>query len=144
MEPLEKLAETVADLLQQDPWYDGNVVNLVFESYVLDVIDELPQHLGERVQKLSLHQVFDTRSETWQEALAEVLQFSDTLNVAILDAWYRLLEINDRQGGKCDPVRFARSFVERFFAENSDVDVWTPDTLEEARRRIERIRAPGP
>ena len=144
MERFEKLADAAADLLQQDPWYGTNVIHLVFESYVLDLIDELPESRCARMQQLGLHAVFETHCERWQEALAEVLQFSGTLNIAILDAWYRLLEINGRQGQKCNPIRFARDFVERFFAEDSDVDAWTPDTLEEARRRIERIRAPGP
>lgn len=137
---LETLAD---DLACQDPWYGQNLIYPFFESYVLDVIDELPAHRAKWLQNTDLQAILETRASEWKDVLCEVLCFSATINVAILDAWYRLLEIRDRRREKCDPVSFARDFVERFFAEDSDVDVWTPETLEKARHRIESIRSPG-
>ena len=141
MERFGGLAEQVSDAVGQDPWYREKPVYVFLESFVLSVMHELPPSRGERLAEMNLPEVFGTRARDWKGVIREVLDLSETIDIAILNGWYRLLETQGRLGEESDPEAYARDFVERFFDENSDVDAWTPDTLEEARHRIERIHS---
>ena len=123
------------DLLQ-DTRYQKTPVYLFFEKYVLDVIGELPQDKREILQEIDLQATFGTQSTAWKDVIREVLQLSSTIDIAILDQWYQLIENAQTEALEINVNTFCRNFVDAYFEENSHIDVWTEESLNEAKIRI--------
>jgi len=61
---------------------------------------------------------------------------SDTIDVAILDLWYRNREHFAGDDGVIDADWFANIFIDEYYKEGSKVDVWPEGALEAAKMRI--------
>jgi hypothetical protein len=90
---------------------------------------------------MNLQKVFSTRASEWRAVLRETLHLSDTIEVAILDLWYRNRDALRKQGQEYEPIAFSQDFTDNYFAENSKVDVWPDGALDAARKRIADYRA---
>ncbi len=125
------------DLLEH-PRYKEAPVLLFFENYILDVLGKLPHEKQNTLQEIDLQRVFGTRATAWKDVVREVLQLSSTIDLAILDEWYKAIEAAEQQAGDIDAHRFCQAFVDAYFAENSTLDVWDEASLLKARERVHR------
>lgn len=124
----------------ENPRYRASPVDFFFEQYILDVLGELPVARSREIQAMNLQQIFKTRSNDWHHSVREVLHLSDTIDIAILDLWYRNQDIARAQKTKYAPQQFAMDFVDEYMKEGSRVDVWAPGALDAAKARISRQR----
>ncbi len=123
------------DLLQ-DPRYKDTPVYLFFEKYIMDVIGELPDDKIEILKNINLQHVFGTKSSAWKDVVTEVLHLSSTINIAVLEQWYKQKEAAILHNTQIDPTQFSRDFVDQYFDENNSLDQWTEETLADAKRFI--------
>jgi hypothetical protein len=124
--------------ISEHPRYKDNPMNLLFESFIQDVIGRLPPDKLRTMEQMDLPRLFKTRAADWRGAVAEALNLSDTIRIAILDLWYRNQEIGKQQSIDYDPVQFSMDFVDHFYEKGSRVDVWEGDALQAAKVRIAR------
>jgi hypothetical protein len=75
--------------LGEHPRYGKQPINLLIEALVLDVIGHLLAAKRQALEAMNLQKVFNTRASEWRAVLRETLHRSDTIEVAILDLWYR-------------------------------------------------------
>ena len=125
-----------------DPRYKENPLFLFFEDLVLDVMGCLPAGDHAKIQAMDLQRIFKTRAVEWRQVIREVLHLSPTFDTAVLDLWYRNSDQAQREGFEYLPSHFAQEFVDRYMAEESKVDLWTPETLQAARERIRKRGRP--
>jgi hypothetical protein len=123
------------------PRYKENPVYLFFENYILDIVGELPPEKSRIIQGMNIQKVFNTKSAEWHEALREALDLSNTIDVAILDLWYRNQEIANSQGVMYSAQHFAMNFTDEYMKDESRVDVWLPGALDAAKERIASHRS---
>ncbi len=125
------------------PRYRASPVDFFFEQYILDVLGELPVATSHKIQAMDLKKIFKTRSNDWRQSVREVLHLSETIDIAILDLWYRNQDIARAKMVKYAPQQFAMDFVDEYMKEGSRVDVWAPGALVAAKARIAQQRATG-
>jgi hypothetical protein len=125
----------------EQPRYKQNPVYILFESYILDVIGHLPEDRSRKLQSMNLQKVFKTKASEWRSVLRETLALSSTIDVAILDLWYRNQDLAKAQAVEYTPEHFAVSFTDEYIKDGSQVDVWPSGALEAAKARIEARRA---
>ena len=125
------------DLLEH-PRYKDRPMYLFFEKYITEVVGELPPEKSDIIQNMRLDEVFGVEAETWQDVVRQALRLSPTLDIAIVDRWFDYLEEAADAGREPEADGFARQFVDAYFADNSDIDVWADGELDAA---IERIKA---
>lgn len=118
------------------PRYRDSPINLFLENLVLDIIGQLPPGADAKIQDMDLQHVFKASAVEWRQVIREVLHLSPTFDTAVLDLWYRNSDRAQEEGFEYIPFHFAQEFVDRYFADDSKVDVWTPDTLRAAKARI--------
>lgn len=116
---------------------------ILFENFVLSTLGQLPKEKEDTLNAMNLAGVFKLPAMDWQLAIKQVLQLSDTIEIAILDLWYENQEIASRQGREYHPAQFALDFTEQFFRADSRIDRWTADTLRRAQERIKQQQARG-
>ena len=90
---------------------------------------------------MNLQKVFKTKAAEWHESLREVLGLSPTIDIAILDLWYRNQDIARVQGIEYPAEQFAMNFTDEYMKEGSLVDIWPPGALEAAKQRIKAHQA---
>jgi hypothetical protein len=116
-------------------------LDFFFEMFVLDVLGELPQPTQRALDELvSVHGIFGAAGGDWRRGLREGFQLSPTIEVAILDLWYRNSAGAAAAGWSLHPWHFAMMFLDNYFADGSHVDVWHGNALELARERIAQAR----
>ncbi len=131
--------ETILD----DPRYKDKPVLLLFEIFILDAIGRLPAEKRKGIQELNIKKIFNTMAEHWKPALREVLQLSNTIEVAIQNSWISRLSENGDSDENVDADLFAREFADQYFAQDSQVDVWAEGALEQAKERIADYKKKG-
>jgi hypothetical protein len=115
----------------------------LFKDYILDVLGVLPKERDEALNDLNLSEVMETGAERWQDSIAKTLQFSETMDIAILDLWHRNREHFKDDAGNPDPDWFADIFIDKYHADNSQVDIWPPGELDAAKQRIRNAKRAG-
>lgn len=123
---------------KEDRRYIDNPVFIFFENFILDTIGYLPEEKIEIIKQMDLASVFKTEQKDWKEIVKEVLGLSDTIEIAILDLWYKNKAILKEQGMDYEPVQYAKDFVDNYLKEGSLVDVWEGDNLAQAKERIKQ------
>lgn len=123
---------------KEDRRYIDNPVFIFFENFILDTIGYLPEEKIEIIEQMDLASVFKTEQKDWKEIVKEVLGLSDTIEIAILDLWYKNKAILKEQGMDYEPVQYAKDFVDNYLKEGSLVDVWEGDNLAQAKERIKQ------
>jgi hypothetical protein len=123
---------------KEDRRYIDNPVFIFFENFILDTIGYLPKEKIEIIKQMDLASVFKTEQKDWKEIVKEVLGLSDTIEIAILDLWYKNKAILKEQGMDYEPVQYAKDFVDNYLKEGSLVDVWEGDNLAQAKERIKQ------
>jgi len=134
-------AENQSESDIQKSRYSDSPMDLFFESLILDTIGVLPSEKNTEFNALNLHETFKVDPMDWKLITKKVLDLSDTIEIAILDLWIRNRDIATGQNIKYEPSQFAIGFVENYYKEDSKVDVWEGDNLEQAKRRIEEYQS---
>ncbi|MFD1088225.1 hypothetical protein N7V09_11635 [Shewanella seohaensis] len=127
--------------IQDHPRYGENPIYIFFEAYIQDVIGFLPREKSESIQRMNIQKVFGTQASEWHSVIEETLHLSKTINVAILDLWYRNREHFRTESGEYDPVWFSQIFTDEYMKDDSQVDVWPEGALEAARERIQNAQS---
>lgn len=141
-QPIQALAQGSSNVsVLSNPRYKANPVYLFFECYIQDVIGSLPPEKAASIQRMNLQNVFHTQSSEWHAVVRETLHLSNTIDIAILDLWYRNREQFKDQQGNYDSAWFSQVFTDEYVKEDSQVDVWPPGALEAAEARIKAARA---
>ncbi len=120
--------------LFQHPRYQTNPAYLLFENYILDVLGFLPPEKARLMQNMKLQHILHTDASEWHQALKEGLALSDTIEIAIIDAW--LHKIAQTGGETYVPLQFAMDFTDAYMQEGSQIDVWTEQSLALAKQRV--------
>jgi hypothetical protein len=116
--------------------YRDNPVYFFVEQLVIDTIEGIPLEMQEWIA-----QIVRTDVDHWRAKIKEVATLSDTFELAVLDLWYRNTEIAASRGELLSASDFACLFADHYFAEGSQVDLWEPGALEEAKSRIAAAQA---
>jgi hypothetical protein len=120
--------------LFQHPRYQANPAYLLFENYILDVLGFLPPEKARLMQNMKLQNILHTNASEWHQALQEGLALSDTIDIAIIDAWLTKSAQNTAEAYV--PLQFAMDFTDAYMQEASQVDVWTEQSLAQAKQRV--------
>ncbi len=119
--------------------YRENPIYLFLELYIVSVLGRLPKEESDWVKNLNLSEIFDTEATEWREVVEEVLDLSDTIDVAIWHLWVRTREdYYDTHEGY---AAFAQDFTDQYMDDDSEIDVWTKASYAKALREIEAFRA---
>lgn len=127
--------------IQDHPRYGENPIYIFFEGYIQDVIGYLPKEKSDSFQNMNLQKVFNSKSTEWHEVIIETLHLSETVDIAILDLWYRNREQFKTDAGEYDPIWFSEIFTDEYMKEVSQVDVWPEGALEAAKLRIKEAQS---
>jgi hypothetical protein len=111
--------------------YKDNPVYYFVERLVIDTIEGLPAELQDEIA-----QTIRTDMNGWRGKVKELATLSDTFEVAVLDLWYRNSKIAADRGEILSARAFAELFVDNYFLDDSQIDVWGPEALEAAKARI--------
>ncbi|BDS07363.1 hypothetical protein NT6N_24030 [Oceaniferula spumae] len=125
------------------PYYhEQRPLEYFFEMYVIDVIEELPEaSLNALADFSSKHPTFfEKHGGDWRKHVVVESHLSDTIEIAIWDLWIRNSANASRDGWTYHPWHFAQNFADNYFADDSRVDVWEGNSLEEAKARIKAHR----
>jgi hypothetical protein len=126
------------------PYYrEKRPMDLFFEFLILDVLGELPAKAGHAIDKFAADHapMFAKTNGDWRAGVRNVLNLSSTIDVAILDLWYRNRAKASQDGWSYHPWHYSRNFLDNYFADGSQVDQWHGDALEQAKRRIQEHRS---
>ncbi len=119
-----------------DPGYISDPVKILFGNFVLSIINKLSKEKAEKLSSLDLAAVFKTTPKDWRLIVKEVLDLSDTIEVAILDLWYTNQRLAFQRKIEYHPEQFAIDFVDNYLKEDSKIDVWPENSLALAKERI--------
>jgi hypothetical protein len=122
--------------LLQHPRYKDNPVYYFVERLVIDTIEGLPLDLQDEIA-----QTIRTDVKGWRGEVKELATLSETFEVAVLDLWYRNSKIAADRGEILLARDFAELFVDNYFLDDSQIDVWGPGALEAAKARIAAAEA---
>lgn len=122
--------------IEDHPRYGENPIYIFFEGYIQDVIGYLPEEKSISFQNMNLKKVFGTSASEWHEVIEEVLNLSETIQIAILDLWYRNREQFKDENGEYDPIWFIQIFTDEYMKDGSQIDVWPEGALESAKLRL--------
>ena len=113
------------------PRYGDDPVFFFVEQLVIDVIEGIPQEMQEWIAG-----ILKTDAQNWRAKIKGMSNLSATFEIAVLDLWYRNVEILARRGELLKASDFAQLFADNYFAQGSQIDVWGPGALEDAKIRI--------
>ena len=118
-------------------------IETLFANYVLDVIGELPADERQTCEALApkLAATLKTRATEWKSVVAETLHLSATIEIAILDLWFRNSDLARQSGASLTPADFAVMFVVEYKKAGSAIDTWPGDSLEQAKARVAARRS---
>jgi hypothetical protein len=122
-----------------DPRYRENPIYLFLELYVVSVLGKLPEEESHWVDSLKLGEIFDSEATEWREVVEEVLDLSDTIEVAIWHRW--VSACNDYYDNHEGHAAFAQDFTDDYMDDDSTVDVWTEASYANAVREIDGFKA---
>jgi|SRR5215475_8523323 len=134
---LEELYRTIA------PYYrEQRPLDLFFEFFIVDILDLLPHATQNAIDELTIKHptFFIATNGDWRAGVRNMLNLSQTIDIAILDLWYRNRQTASDQGWYYHPWHYARNFRDNYLAKGSRVDIWEGDALEQAKARIETER----
>ena len=120
------------------PRYKENPIYIFFEGYILDVIGKFPSEKAASFQEMNLQKIFKTKATEWRHIVQEVLGLSPTIDTAILDLWIRNGDcyFDNEEGYRA----YAQDFTDNYMKDGSKVDVWSPETLLAAEKRVQLYR----
>jgi len=122
--------------IRSEPRYRDDPVFYFVEQVVVDTIEGLPLE-----QQQQIAETIETDVQGWRAKIKELAVLSDTFEIAVLDLWYRNSRIAAERGDTLTAHDFSLLFVDNYYLDDSQVDVWGPGALESAKARIAEAQA---
>ncbi len=124
------------------PYYQAEKpLDFFFEMFIVDVLEQFPDSSLKAFEDFSQEfDFFSSADGNWRKFVKSELHLSDTIEVAIWDLWLKNSEKAQADGWTYHPWHYAQNFSEKYIADDSKVDVWTDETLAEAKALIEEYR----
>lgn len=139
--------ESYEDVMQTlAPYYRAQrPLDYFFELYVIDTLKKLPtKSLSALTEFSEKHpSFFESTQGDWRAFVVSAMDLSETIDIAIWDLWIRNSSGAINDGWDYHPWHFAQNFVDNYSHDNSQVDIWTEDSLREAKKRIRMFRERG-
>lgn len=112
-------------------------IDVFFKSFILDTLRLLPIEKKRMIEGMNLDKVFSTDHGDRKKTTKEVLNLSDTIEVAIKYLWLRNSDIAKNNGNELNVDEFTNLFIENYYAEDSKIDIWENEShLNHAKQRI--------
>ena len=125
------------------PYYkEQRPLDYFFELFIVDALDELPEATSRALNDFSAKHptFFEKHNGDWRKHVVAESHLSDTIEIAIWDLWIRNSANAERDGWVYHPWHYAQNFADNYLANESRVDVWEGNALEEAKQRVEAHR----
>ena len=123
------------------PYYRAErPLDFFFEMFVCSVLDQMPAPTVAALKSFEAKHSGIFGGRPWERFVRETLHLSETIDVAIWDLWLRNLHAYRDSDGRYQVREYARDFLENYVQDGSRVDVWTPETLADAKTRIRTFR----
>ena len=112
------------------PRYKENPIYLFFEYYILNTLDFVSSEKYEQIQEMNIQSIFNSPYSDWPLVVEEVLELSDTIQIAIKHLWLKNREhYYESEEGY---LAFAQDFTDNYMKDDSAIDIWTEENLESA------------
>ncbi|OBT09622.1 hypothetical protein A9267_20580 [Shewanella sp. UCD-FRSSP16_17] len=112
------------------PRYKENPIYLFFESYILNTLGFVSSDRYRQIQEMNIQKVFDSSHSDWPLVVEEVLDLSDTIHIAIKHLWLKNMEYYyEFEEGY---LAFAQDFTDNYMKAESEIDIWTKESLASA------------
>lgn len=121
------------------PYYrEGRLIDFFFEMLVVDIVGRLPTESCLALDEIDRQhpELFAVTSGGWKQWVRSSCKLSSTFDIAVLDLWYRNSENATRDGWQLHPWHYAQIFGANYFKDDSQIDVWHGDALDQAKARI--------
>ena len=125
------------------PYYqEERPLDYFFEFYVVSALDKLPKETELALGEFNIKHpsFFESSNGDWKGYVKSQLSLSTTIEVAIWDLWIRNSTNASNSGWEYHPWHYAQDFLDNYFSEDSNIDIWEGDTLELAKKRILEFR----
>lgn len=110
-------------------------IDMLFKKYILHELGELSAEDYQRLNEFQLFSVYNRSPENWDVTLFNILNFSETLTIAIWSSWINYQRYQDNS-----VEEFADLFIQDYFADDSSVDIWKDGELEDAKQLVREYR----
>jgi len=115
-------------------------IDVLFKNFILLELGNLPDEENQKTNEQKPYEVYERTEEDWTATVAAVLNFSETIEVAIWDGWIKSSEYAKAIGIDFTISQFADQFIEKYNSKDNNIDVWEENQLEEAKKNIERYK----
>jgi|GEM_PF-1882753 len=115
---------------------DEKPMDFFFEFYIVEVVGALPPESIEALDEFVKENAEAFDSGDWRSEVRTGFGLSDTIDIAILDLWYRKSGDARQQVDEYYPQRFAIDFSAEYFSDDGELDVWPDGELAAAKSRI--------
>jgi hypothetical protein len=122
--------------IRSHPRYRDDPVFYFVEQVVVDTIEGLPMEQQQRIAE-----TIEVDVSGWRAKVKELAVLSDTFEIAVLDLWYRNSRIAAERGDALTAHDFSLLFVDNYYLDDSQIDVWGPGALESAKSRVAEAQA---
>lgn len=102
------------------------------EFLVIDVIGQLPQATISAIEAFAKKTSAFGPSDDWRAHVRNTFNLSNTIDIAILDLWYRNCDKAATEGWTHHPWHFAMNFIEQYFPTEA---TWTCGRMTRLRLR---------
>ncbi len=115
--------------------------DLFFEFFIIDTIGDLPTETLILIDEYFKENILTFKDKgEWRKAVKTWFRLSETIEIAILDLWYRHSEKAKSDGWHYLPWHFAMNFIDEYFKEGSRIDFWPGNSYQEALARIAKYK----
>ena len=128
------------------PYYqEQRPIDYFFELYVISVLEKLPESSEVALNEFNEKHpsFFESTGGDWKEFVKKQLHLSKTIDIAIWDLWTQNSQNAKANGWVYHPWHYAQDFLDNYSVEGSRVDIWEGDSLDVAKKRIEKFRDKG-
>jgi hypothetical protein len=117
-----------------------NYMDALFKNFILNELNLLSDKKNNSLNELNLYVVYKRPQEDWTLTISNVLNLSPTIGISIWHLWIKNQKIAQEKNQKYTAESFAEGFIENFYKDDSKVDVWEDNQLEEAKIIIQEFK----
>ncbi len=121
------------------PYYNSErPLDYFFELYVVNTLNKLPKESLHALDEFSAKHpsFFESTNGDWKAYVVSSMHLSEIISVAIWDLWITNSSAACKDGWTYHPWHFAQNFVDNYSHNDSQVDMWTEESLRAAKERI--------
>ena len=115
---------------------DEKPMDFFFEYYIMEVIGALPRESAEALDEFVEENAEAFEAGDWRSEIFTGFGLPETIDIAILDVWYRQSGPARQQADRHYAQRFAIDFSAEYFSYDGELDFLADGELEAAKARI--------